>query len=137
MMTVGKMGVAVAALLLAGFVQAGAQARSTLMSRLVVVGDSLSAGFQSYSLFDSESVPGTPPGGQRYGFAALIAKQARTPLTLPLISLPGIPPALSLSPTGQIVRGTSIGIRENPFKQPTNLSVPAFRVADAFGYPVD
>jgi hypothetical protein len=36
------------------------------LSNLVVVGNSLSAGFQNFSLYDSDSiVPPAPPGGQR------------------------------------------------------------------------
>jgi hypothetical protein len=37
------------------------------VGRLVVVGDSLSAGFQNFSLFDSDSAPMVPPGGQKHG----------------------------------------------------------------------
>ena len=109
---------------------------SSVMNRFVVVGDSLGAGFQNFSLFDSQSIPNSPPGGQRYGYASVVAKQADTALTLPLISLPGIPPVLVLTPTGQIVRGTVTGVRENPAEQPTNLSVPGFRVSDAMAYGV-
>src|SRR5712691_7987587 len=52
------------------------------LSRLVVVGDSLSAGFQNGSLLDSQ---------QPHGYASLVAKQARVDLPLPLIAAPGIP----------------------------------------------
>lgn len=43
------------------------QARAVRLGFLVVVGDSLSAGFQSGSLFDRQ---------QRNGYAALVARQA-------------------------------------------------------------
>ncbi len=115
---------------------AGAQGTGkTVLGRLVVVGDSLSAGFQNFSLFDSNSVPGVPPGGQRHGYAALVAKQAGAPLTQPLFFYPGLPPALMLTPSGQIVRGTTPGLRENPADQAYNLSVPGFVLANALAYP--
>jgi len=99
-----------------------------------VVGDSLSAGFQNFSLFDSDSVPGVPPGGQKYGYAALVAQQAGVSVTLPLISYPGIPPALRLSASG-IVREAGFGTRENPAIQAHNLSVPGFTLQNALAYP--
>jgi lysophospholipase L1-like esterase len=104
------------------------------LSRLVVVGDSLSAGFQNFSLFDGDSVPGLPPGGQKRGYAALVAQQAGVSMVSPLMSFPGIPPALTLS-AGQIVRAAGIGSRENPGIQAYNLSVPGFSTADALARP--
>jgi lysophospholipase L1-like esterase len=103
------------------------------LSRIVVVGDSLTAGFQNFSLFDGNS-PGAPMGGQEFGYPALVAQQAGVTLPLPLISYPGLPPALTLS-GGQIVRAAGIGVRELPFLQPLNLSVPGFNVADALAHP--
>ncbi len=102
--------------------------------RLVVVGDSLSAGFQNFSLYDSSSVQGAPLGGQTRGYPALIAQQAGVALTLPRISFPGIPAALALTPSG-IVRLSGIGARINPAEQVTNLSVPGFLVADVLARP--
>lgn len=98
------------------------------LGRLVVVGDSLSAGFQNFSLFTSAA------GGQTHGFAALIAQQTNARLTLPTISYPGIPPALILS-GGQIVREAGLGTRVNPNQQTNNLSVPGFTVADSLIHP--
>jgi hypothetical protein len=73
--------------------QAEAAQQQADLSNLVVIGDSLSAGFQNFSLYDSDSaVPPAPPGGQKHGFAALIAQQANVSLDLPLIQYPGIPP---------------------------------------------
>src|SRR5512138_2538672 len=72
-------------------------------TRTVVVGDSLSAGFQNFSLFDSNPVPPTPappaPGGQQYGFAAVVAQQAGHGLTLPLFAYPGVPANFFLYPS--------------------------------------
>ena len=111
--------------------------RGARLRRLVVVGDSLSAGFQNFSSFDSDSVPGAPAGGQKHGFAALIAQQAGVNLNLPLISLPGIPPVLTISSTGQITRGSGIGAREDPTTQTLDLSVPGFTVKDALARAID
>jgi lysophospholipase L1-like esterase len=97
------------------------------LERVVVIGDSLSAGFQNFSLFTSST------GGQTFGFAAVVAQQAGATLSLPTISYPGIPPALALS-AGQIVREAGLGSRINP-AQATNLSVPGFTVGNALAYP--
>jgi lysophospholipase L1-like esterase len=99
------------------------------LNNLVVVGDSLSAGFQNFSLYTSSN------GGQTFGFAAVIAQQAGVKLSLPTVSYPGIPPALTLS-AGQIVRAAGLGSRTNP-AQATDLSVPGFTVGNAlaYGYP--
>ena len=102
------------------------------LGRLVVLGDSLSAGFQNFSLFTNDM------GGQTFGFASLVARQADAILTVPTISYPGIPPALVLN-GGQIVREAGIGTRTNPNQQTNNLSVPGFTVANAliYGFPGD
>lgn len=96
------------------------------LSRLVIVGDSLSAGFQNFSLLDSQQV---------HGYANLIAQQAGVALPLPLIAPPGIPPVLelvSLGPPPVIVpaSGTSPG-RDNPFLQAFDLGIPGATVQDA------
>src|ERR1700744_2715624 len=95
------------------------------LSRLVIVGDSLSAGVQNFSLLDSQ---------QPNGYAALIAAQARVSLTLPLIPFPGAPNVLQLSSLGpppviQPAPGTLPPMpRDNPTTQPTNLSIPGITV---------
>lgn len=109
--------------------------------RFVVVGDSLTAGFQNFSLFDSDTIPFPPtpglpkPGGQKFGYAALVAHQAGINLKLPLFTWPGIPPALVLGPGGVLQRGTTVGLRENPAEQTYNLSVPGFTIGDALAHP--
>jgi len=109
-----------------GPADASAQRRADL-SRLVVVGDSLSAGFQNLSLLDSQQV---------HGYANLIAKQANVPLVLPLIASPGVPNVLQLKSLGpplpiiQPAPGVSPG-RTNPTVQATNLAVPGAKVRDA------
>jgi GDSL-like Lipase/Acylhydrolase len=96
------------------------------LARLVVVGDSLSAGFQNGSLLDSQ---------QPHGYAKLIADQAGVDLPLPLIAAPGIPNVLTLVSAGPppvIARapGASTG-RDDPFLQAMDLAVPGQTVQDA------
>ncbi len=96
------------------------------LSRMVV-GDSLSAEFQNFSLLDTQQV---------HGFPSLIAQQAHVTLTLPLIPPPGIPNALQLVSVGPppVVApgpGTLPPLpRDNPTQQATNLAVPGMVVAD-------
>jgi GDSL-like Lipase/Acylhydrolase len=96
------------------------------LSRLVVVGDSLSAGYQNGSLLDSQQVN---------GFASVVARQAGVPLPLPLIAAPGIPNVLTLvEPGPPPILGEMPGVspgRVNPTVQPMNLAVPGQRVKDA------
>lgn len=115
---------------------AGIQQRRADLTRLVVVGDSLSAGFQSGSLIESAQVN---------GYAALIAEQAGVQLPLPLIAAPGVPNVLTLvspGPPPVIAPAPSVSPgRVNPFLQPFNLAVPGHRVQDALttrpNLPVD
>jgi hypothetical protein len=118
----------VAVLALTGWAAAPAAAARPKadLSRLVVVGDSLSAGFQSGSLISTAQINSYPN---------LIAAQAGVPLAQPLIAPPGFPNVLTLvspGPPPVIVPapGASSG-RINPFEQPTNLAVPGHRVQDA------
>jgi lysophospholipase L1-like esterase len=115
---------------------AGIQQRRVDLTRLVVVGDSLSAGFQSGSLIESAQVN---------GYAALLAEQAGVQLPLPLIAAPGVPNVLTLvSPGPPPVIAPAPGVspgRVDPFLQPFNLAVPGHRVQDALtarpNLPVD
>jgi lysophospholipase L1-like esterase len=91
----------------------------------VVIGDSLSAGFQNGSLLDSQ---------QPNGWASLVAKQANFSLALPLIVSPGVPAVLQLVSLGpppviQQASGISIG-RTDPLTQPYNLAVPGHMLND-------
>jgi phospholipase/lecithinase/hemolysin len=96
------------------------------LSRLVVIGDSLSAGFQNSSLLGSQQV---------HGYASLIAAQAGVSLSLPLIADPGIPSVLQLIDVGPPpvigqAPGSSTG-RLDPTVQVTALAVPGATVEDA------
>src|SRR5262245_59802637 len=51
------------------------------LSRLVVVGDSLSAGFQNGSLLDAQQI---------HGYASVVASQAGGSLRLPMLVAPGL-----------------------------------------------
>ena len=91
----------------------------------VFVGDSLTAGFQSGSLLDTQ---------QPNGFANLIAKQANFSLSLPLIAPPGAPSVLQLTSLGPPpvltpASGTTPG-RDNLKLQPTDLAVPGHTLND-------
>jgi lysophospholipase L1-like esterase len=91
----------------------------------VVIGDSLSAGFQNGSLLDSQ---------QPNGFASLIAKQGGFNLVLPLIAPPGAPAVLQLISLGpppviEPESGSSMG-RENPTAQNYDLAVPGHTLYD-------
>jgi hypothetical protein len=110
--------------------------RKADLSKLVFVGDSLTAGFQSDSLIDTAQV---------HGWANVVATQAGTPLSLPLIAPPGIPNVLELVSAGPppiIVPapGTSTG-RDNLFLQATDLGVPGALLNDALvtkpSFPID
>ena len=116
-------------------VPAAAQRRADL-SRLVVVGDSLSAGYQNGSLLDTQQV---------HGYANVVAAQAGVPLTLPLIAFPGIPNVFQLvspGPPPVIIQapGTSSG-RDDFSVQATDLAVPGANVQDALttrpDFPID
>jgi lysophospholipase L1-like esterase len=124
------------ALVAALFTTAGLAQRKADLSRLVVVGDSLSAGYQNGSLLDSQ---------QPHGYASLVAAQAGVPLPLPLIAAPGFPNVLTLVSAGPppvIVPapGASTG-RDDFFLQPMNLAVPGQDVQDALtwrpNFPID
>jgi hypothetical protein len=95
------------------------------LSQLVVVGDSLSAGFQNDSLLDTQ---------QPHGYASLVAAQAHVSLLLPLTTPPGVPNVLELVSPGPppiLTRapGTSPG-RDNPTVQATDLAVPGASLHD-------
>ncbi len=101
-------------------------------SRFVVVGDSLSAGVQNFSLNE---------GSQPHSYAALIAQQAGANLPLPLIALPGFPAPLqliSVGPPPVVVPGVGFSTeRVNPLEQPYNVSVPNLKIDEVLGYRPD
>jgi hypothetical protein len=93
--------------------------------QFVVVGDSLSAGVQNFSLLDVQ---------QPNGYASVIAKQAGWQLCLPLVPFPGVPNKLEMQPNGSIapVDGTlPFPPRDQPNVQANNIAVPGLTVASA------
>ena len=122
---------AIALLALSAFAapaQAPAPAPQTIdLSRMVVIGDSLPAGMQNFSLLDAQQV---------HAFPAVIAQQAGVSLTLPMIPSPGVPNVLQLVTLGPppVVAQSPGSLppvpRDNPTQQATNLAVPGVTVAD-------
>src|SRR5262249_32963547 len=108
-----------------------AQPKKADLSRLVVVGDSLSAGFQNFSLLGSQQV---------HSSAALVAAQAHTQLVLPLVKDPGVPNVLeitSMSPltiapkmAPPFLINNAVAPRVDPSVSPTNLAVPGVFLAE-------
>src|SRR5579871_4996349 len=85
----------------------------------VFLGDSLTAGYQSGSLLDTQQV---------HGWANLVATQANFGITLPLIAYPGAPNVMQLVSVGPppvitTAPGATTG-RDNFAAQPTDLAVP-------------
>jgi len=126
---VWRWGALLAFLVLVAGVPAWAGDRRADLSRLVVIGDSLSAGYQNSSLVRTH---------QPDGFASLVAAQAGAALPLPLIGEPGIPPELYVDPgTGDIERKDGFGWRVNPHVQAFNLAVYGADAADALEAEAD
>lgn len=95
------------------------------LRKVVVIGDSSSAGYLNSSLLDSQQV---------HGWASVVAQQGGFPLALPLIAYPGFPPVSQLVTTGfppvlEPAAGATTG-RDNPDVSPDNLAVPGFKLAD-------
>jgi lysophospholipase L1-like esterase len=112
-----------------------AEARSALLRRTVVVGDSILAGFGDGGLRRNG------PMGQRDAAPRLIARRAGVKLPQPLMTSPGFPPPYrivdrdrdgQLDP-GEIVRRSSgIGFRADADVSARNLAVPGESVASVF-----
>jgi lysophospholipase L1-like esterase len=93
-------------------------------TKVVFIGDSLTAGFQN---------GGLGIDGQVAGYAYLLAQQAGFDITLPLVSEPGIPPKLQLISADPLViePAEGLGSRINTLEQATDLAVPGHTVNDA------
>jgi len=94
-------------------------------SNTVFLGDSLTAGYQSGSLLDTQQV---------HGWAPLVATQAQFNIVQPLIAFPGAPNVLQLTSLGPppvitTAPGTTTG-RDNFAVQPTDVAVPGAFVND-------
>ncbi|MBX7221999.1 MAG: hypothetical protein K1Y36_18755 [Blastocatellia bacterium] len=106
---------------------------SVNFDRLVFIGDSLTAGYQSGAIFQT---------GQDNGYSADIIKQTKAKVTFPVISNPGLAPnsqftlskpiCQSAFPVGflNITTIQGAGTRLNPQEQATNLAIPGHTVGD-------
>ncbi len=106
-------------------VQAAQAKNAGNFSNTVFLGDSLTAGYQSGSLLDTQQV---------HGWAPLVAKQARFNIVQPLIAYPGAPNVLQLVSVGPppvitTAPGTTTG-RDNFATQVTDLAVPGALLND-------
>jgi lysophospholipase L1-like esterase len=105
-------------------IQAAQAKNAGNFSNTVFLGDSLTAGFQSGSLLDTQQVN---------GWAPLVAKQANFSIVQPLIAYPGAPNVLQLVSVSPLVittaPGTSTG-RDNFATQVTDLAVPGALLND-------
>src|SRR5262245_23601164 len=106
---------------------ADAVPRVARLRRMVVLGDSLLAGFGSGGFVAT----GRP--GQRDNAASVVARRAHVRLPLPLMSRPGVPPQLVIvddNRNGRLDRGevrrrsSDIGFRQDPDQGVRNLAVP-------------
>src|SRR5262249_24073451 len=125
-----------AVLLLTALPGTGWPAPSFRLRRMVVVGDSLLAGFSSGGLIANgraDQVDSAP---------AIIARRAHASLPQPLMDGPGVPPQLAIFDAnhnnaldpGEVRRpdGTSIGFRISPDRRVRNLAVPGEDTATIF-----
>jgi lysophospholipase L1-like esterase len=93
-------------------------------SNTIFLGDSLTAGYQSGSLLDTQQV---------HGWAPVVAKQAGFNIVQPLIAYPGAPNVLQLVSVSPLVITTAPGTttgRDNFATQVTDLAVPGAFVND-------
>jgi lysophospholipase L1-like esterase len=106
-------------------VQAAQTKNAGNFSNTVFLGDSLTAGYQSGSLLDTQQV---------HGWAPVLAKQAGFNIIQPLIAYPGAPNVLQLVSVGPppvitTAPGTTTG-RDNFATQVTDLAVPGALLND-------
>src|SRR5215470_4833593 len=109
------------------FAATSASARDPRLRRLVVVGDSLLAGFSSGGFVARGHA------GQVDSAPAFVARRAGVSLAQPLMGSPGVPPQLVIDDAnrngrldpGEVHRtATSIGFRSQPIRVVRNLAVP-------------
>jgi lysophospholipase L1-like esterase len=119
-------------LLAAGSGPAGAT--SARVKRLVVIGDSILAGYSSGGFV------ATGPAGQQQSAPAFIARRAHVGLPQPLMDRPGVPPPYRIHDedgdgvleAGEISRPGKIGFRDDPDVKVRNLAVPGEDIESVF-----
>jgi lysophospholipase L1-like esterase len=133
-MLMSRSSVLAAALLVTGFVSTPAASAQNRFRRLVVVGDSLLAGFGSGGFVD-HGRPGQVDSAPRF-----FAQRAHVALPLPRMDAPGVPPELrivdangngQLDP-GEVRRPGGLGFRDDPDTEARNLAVPGEDVTSVF-----
>jgi hypothetical protein len=124
-----------AVLLASAVVTADARAGVFRLRRMVVVGDSLFAGFGSGGFV------GIGRPGQVDSAAAFVARRAHVRLPLPLMTAPGVPPPLVIvdaNRNGRLDRGEvrrasdGLGFRADTDRPARNLAVPGEDTASVF-----
>ena len=96
--------------------------QNAIFSRLVVTGDSLTAGYQNSQLIETSQI---------HGYANVIATQAGVSLNLPLIPPPGYP-QITIEQGYAVATGLTPVPRVNN-QQTYDVAVPGFAVADLVG----
>jgi lysophospholipase L1-like esterase len=128
---------ALSGLAVAGILSHGAVASAGVfrLRRMVVVGDSLLAGFGSGGLVSRGQT------GQRFSAPAQLARQAGVRLPQPLMSGPGVPPPLRIEDinqngmldAGEVRRSSdAVGFRAAPGQAVRNLAVPGEDIRSVF-----
>jgi hypothetical protein len=111
---------------------AGSRTRVTRLRRMVVVGDSLLAGFVSGGLVKRDQKRAAPK---------LLARRAGVRLSQPYMSNDGVPPPLQIDDrngngrldAAEVRRGTTdIGFRKGPGRRVRNLAVPGEDMTSVF-----
>ena len=132
---IGAARLVLCSLLLAMAAVSAAEGRTFRLRRLVVVGDSVLAGFGSGGFVGN----GHP--GQVDSAPAFIARRARVKLPQPLVDQPGVPPQLAIvdgNRNGRLDRGEvrrahgGLGFRSDPGRRGRNLAVPGEDTASVF-----
>ena len=110
-------------------------ARSARLKRLVVIGDSILAGYSSGGFVERGAA------GQVQSAPAVIARRARVRLPQPLMDRPGVPPPYRINDEdgdrvldpGEIARpADGIGFRDDPDVKVRNLAVPGEDIESVF-----
>jgi lysophospholipase L1-like esterase len=123
-----------AAMLLSLGADTSAEAASARLKRLVVIGDSILAGYSSGGFVERG------PGGQIFSAPAQLARKAGVRLPQPLMDRPGVPPPYRINDDGdgilepgEISRPTTrLGFRDDPDVKVRNLAVPGEDIQSIF-----
>ncbi len=110
--------------ILSGQIKSHGSHQKADLSRLVIAGDSLGAGYQNSQLIET---------GQVHGYANVIATQAGVSLNQPLLPPPGYP-QITIEQGFAVVTGLNPVTRLNT-AQTLDVAVPGFTVAALVGLP--